>query len=65
MKKLNSFQEFKKYYMELTEDEIIEKYAKLCGNYNRNTILPYEYEFTCISCGYNVIKRKHEFTKIQ
>ena len=51
--------------MELTEDEMIEKYAKNCGHCNRNTLLPYEYEFTCISCGYNVNKRKHELSKIQ
>ena len=44
--------------MELTEDEI-------CGHCNRNTLLAYEYEFTCISCGFNVIKRKHELFKIQ
>ena len=51
--------------MELTEDEIIEKNGKLCGHCNRNTLLPYAYEFTCFSCGYNVIKRKHELSKIQ
>ena len=51
--------------MELTEDEIIEEYAKRCGQCNRNTLLPYEYEFTCFSCGYNVNKRKHELSKIQ
>ena len=51
--------------MELTEDEIIEKYAKRCCHCNRNTLLPYEYEFTCFSCGYNVNKRKHELSKIQ
>ena len=51
--------------MELTEDEIIQKYGKHCGHCNRNTILTYEYEFTCISCGYNVIKREHELCKIQ
>ena len=51
--------------MELTEDQIIEKYAKNCGHCNRNTLLPYEYEFTCFSCGYNVNKRKHEISKIQ
>ena len=51
--------------MELTEDEIIEKYAKRCGHCNRNTLLPYEYEFTCFSYGYNVNKRKHELSKIQ
>ena len=51
--------------MELTEDEIIEKYAKQCRHCNRNTLLPYEYEFTCFSCGYNVNRRKNELSKIQ
>ena len=51
--------------MELTEDQIIEKYAKNCRHSNRNTLLPYEYEFTCIVCGYNVNKRKQELSKIQ
>ena len=51
--------------MELTEDEIIQKYGKLCGHCNRNTLLPYENEFTCFSCGFNVNKRKHELCKIQ
>ena len=51
--------------MELTEDEIIEKYAKNCGHCKRNTLLPYEYEFTCIVCGYNVNTRKHELSKTQ
>ena len=51
--------------MELTEDEDIQRYAKRCRHCNRNTLLPYEYEFTCIVCGYNVNKRKHELSKIQ
>ena len=51
--------------MNLSEDEIIQKYAKRCRHCNRNTLLPYEYEFTCFSCGYNVNKRKHELSKIQ
>ena len=51
--------------MELTEDEIIEKYAKRCRHCNRNTLLPYEHEFTCFSCGYNVSKCKNERSKIQ
>ena len=37
--------------MELTEDEILQKYAKNCGLCKRNTLLPYEYEITCLSCG--------------
>ena len=51
--------------MELTENEIIQKYAKRCGHCNRNTLLPFEYEFTCFPCGYNINKRKHELSKIQ
>ena len=51
--------------MEMTEDQTIEKYAKRCGHCKRNTLLPYEYEFTCIVCGYNVNKRKHELSKLQ
>ena len=51
--------------MNLFEDEIIQKYAKNCGHGNRNTLLPYEHEFTCFSCGFNVNKRKHELSKIQ
>ena len=51
--------------MNLSEDEIIQKYAKKCGLCNPNSLLPYEYEWTCLSCGYNVNKRKHEFSKIQ
>ena len=51
--------------MNLAKDEIIEKYAKRCGHCNRNTLLPYDYEYTCFSCGYNVNKQKHELSKIQ
>ena len=51
--------------MELTEDEIIQKYARRCGHCKRNTLLPFEYEFTCFSCGFNVNKRKHEPSKTQ
>ena len=51
--------------MKLSEDEIIQKYAKNCGHCNRNTLLPYEYDFNCFSCGYNVNKRKNQLSKIQ
>ena len=51
--------------MVLTEDEIIQKYGKLCGHCNRNTLLQYEYEWSCSSCNYVVSKRKHELSKIQ
>ena len=51
--------------MEITEGEIIQKYAKQGGHCSRKTLLPYEFEFTCFSCCYNVNKRKHELSKIQ
>ena len=51
--------------MELTEDEIIQKYGKQFRHCNRNTLLPYEYEYTCFSCGFTLIKRNHELTRIQ
>ena len=51
--------------MKLSEDEIIQKYDKKCGHCNQNTLLTYEFDFSCISSGFNVIKRKHELTKIQ
>ena len=51
--------------MGISEDEIIQKYGKNCGHCNRNTLLPYEYEWSCFSCGFNVNKRKHELSKIQ
>ena len=28
-------------------------------------LLPYEYEWSCFGCGYNLNKRKHELSKIQ
>ena len=49
----------------MTEDQIFEKYAKRCGHCNRNTLLPYEYEWSCFSCNYVVSKRKNELSKIQ
>ena len=49
----------------LSRDETIQKFAKNCGHCHKNTLLPYEYEFICFSCGYNVAKRKHELSKTQ
>ena len=51
--------------MNLSEDEIIQKYGKHCGHCNRNTLLPYEYERSCFSCNYVVSKRKNELSKLQ
>ena len=51
--------------MSLSEDEIFQKNCKNCLHCYRDTLLPYENEWTCFSCGYNVNKRKHELSKIQ
>ena len=51
--------------MELTEDEMIRKYAKQCIYCNRSILLLFEYKWTCVACGFNVIKRKNEPAKIQ
>ena len=51
--------------MGLTEDETFKKYDTLCEHFDRKTLLPYEYEWTCFGCGYNVIKRKDELYKNQ
>ena len=63
-KKLNLYQKKKHWQrMEFTEDQINEKHAKHCIHCSRKTLLPYEYDFTYISCRYNVIKRKYELSK--
>ena len=51
--------------MNHTEDEIVQNYGKHCCHCRQITLLPYEYEFTCVSSGFNVNKRKHELSKIQ
>ena len=51
--------------MELTEDEIIKTNGNLCKHCGRKRLLPFSYEWTCISCGNNLIKRKHEISRIQ
>ena len=63
MKKLNLIQQYKK-QMEVTEDQIIEKHAEQCKHCSQNTSLPYEYEITCISCGFNLIKENTNLLKI-
>ena len=49
--------------MELSEDQKIEKYGKHCGHCNRNTFLPKEHQFVCISCGFNLIKENMNLLK--
>ena len=51
--------------MELTQDDFLNKYAKNCGQNKENILLPYEYELTCVSCGFNENKRKNDLSKIQ
>ena len=37
--------------MNLSDDQIIEKKWKKSRHCNRKTLLPYEYEFTCLQLG--------------
>ena len=39
--------------MELSKDQVIEKSAKQFDHCNRNLLVPYEYDRTCISYGFN------------
>ena len=41
----------------MTEVETIEKYAKQCMNCSGITLLPYQYQYSCIAFGYNVFKQ--------
>ena len=50
--------------MDLTDDQIFEKHAKRCEHFTRNTLLPYEFEYTYIAFDYNVIKRKNGLSKV-
>ena len=50
--------------MEFSEDQFIQIYAKKCGHCSPNMLFSYEYEFTCFSCGDNVIKRKRQLSEI-
>ena len=50
--------------MELTEDQMFEKFSKLCGHRSRNTLLHMNMKILVFRAD-NVIKRKHELSKIQ
>ena len=50
--------------MELTDNKVFRKKTKQYMPGSRNTMLPFEYEWTCFSCEYKIIKRKEELSKI-
>ena len=60
MKKLKLLQKSINIQMRMTEDENIDKYVVQSMHHTPNT---YEYDFICISCGYNFTKRKTVLTK--
>ena len=43
--------------MDLTEDQVIEKYFKQCLYGIRNSLLLFELEYACVACGHNVVQR--------
>ena len=49
--------------MKLSEDEITEKYPRQCKYCLRKTSLPYEYEWSSISCKFNSIKKNTNLLK--
>ena len=49
----------------MADDQIFEKNGKQYSHCLRNTLLPYEFVFARVSCGYNIIKQKHELSKLQ
>ena len=49
--------------MKLSEDAIIEKYARQCKYCLQKTSLPYEYEWSSISCKFNLIKKNTNLLK--
>ena len=51
--------------MNSTEAQVFEKYAKPCLHCTCKIVLPNEYKWICLSCGYKVIKRKNELAKVQ
>ena len=51
--------------MKLIEDVFSEKYGKQCMDGLRWTLLPLDYEWSCLSCGCNVMKRKNEITEMR
>ena len=51
--------------MILGEDQILQKYAKKCLSCDRNGLLPYQYEWSCYFCNYNIMKQNHELTLTQ
>ena len=58
MKEVNLLKINNSQQMDLTEDQKLETYGKHYFPCTLNTLLPYEYELTCVACGYNNIKRK-------
>ena len=51
--------------MKLSEEEIKQKHARQRDHCNPVTLLPYEYVWRCISCGFKIMNRKQEITKTQ
>ena len=47
--------------MELSKNQIFEKYAKRCSHRIGNTLLPYACEWTSVVYGYNVVKQKKAY----
>ena len=51
--------------MELTEDFFFEKHRKRRIHFMSYCLVQSEYEFSCMTCEFHVMKRKNEHTKVQ
>ena len=49
--------------MELTEDGFMRDHLKQCMRCLRSTLLPYEYEGSCVACCCNIFKRTTELSQ--
>ena len=49
--------------MNLIKHEQIGKNAKQCIHCRRNTLLPYEYDWTCIACGCIITREENDLSK--
>ena len=47
--------------MQLTDEETIKNMENIAHRCNKNTMLPYEYEYTCYFCNHSIIKLKSNY----
>ena len=51
--------------MKLTEKEIIQTYGQHCMHCTKDTLQPYEDEYSCVACGIIIARTKNQLLQIQ